>query len=363
MSKTQKALLSFLLLALARSSGYAQISNVEDLIRANVADANLLVEQYISPFGRGFGAGLSNGWFNTARPHKFLGFDITVTGNAAVAPVGDQTFDLNALGLQNMRLVNPAADPNVPTVVGEDVPGPEVEVFLNNPVTGQDEVIGTFELPQGIGFRYVPSPMVQASVGLFANTEVMIRYLPEVEVSEDVGSLKLFGIGVKHSLNQWLALGAAFPVDLSIMAGYTTFQAKSGELDVEPDAQAIPSGASYDGQEVEIEARSYTVNLLISKSFSILTLFGGVGIESSNVDTKLKGTYPLTVFEDDITSPNFGQQIVEDVTDPVDISVDGVNKGRAVAGFRLQLTVLALHGSYTFSKYPVATVGLGISIR
>ncbi|MCG8607949.1 hypothetical protein MJD09_23555 [bacterium] len=363
MSTTRRTVLALLFAVGITHSGNAQITNVEDLIGANVADANVLIGQYLTPFGQGFGANLNNGWFNSAKPHKFLGFDITVTANVAIAPLADRTFDVSTLGLQNMRLANPNADPSAPTVVGEDIAGPEMEIFLNNPITRQDEIVGTFELPQGIGFRYVPSPMIQASVGLIADTEVMIRYLPEIEVDQEVGSLKLFGVGFKHSLNQWLAPGRLLPVDFSIMAGYTTFQAKSGEISVLPDPQAIPSGASYDNQEVEIEARSYTVNLLVSKKLAILTLFGGVGLESSNVDMKLKGNYPLTAFEDDIASPNFGQRVIEDVTDPVEISVDGANSGRAVAGFRLQLLVLAIHGSYTFSNYPVGTVGIGFSFR
>jgi hypothetical protein len=359
-------LVLILLLAVGMTRpGNAQITNVEDLIGANVADANLLIGQYLTPFGQGFGANLNNGWFNSAKPHKLFGFDVTVTANAAIAPLADRTFDINTLDLRNMRLADPNADPMAPTVVGEDIVGPEMEIFLNNPITGE-EIVGKFELPQGIGFRYVPSPMIQASVGLIADTEVMIRYLPEIEVDKEVGSLKLFGIGFKHSLNQWLPTGMLLPVDLSIMAGYTTFQARSGEIAVLPDLsdpQTIPSGASYDNQEVEIGARSYTINLLASKTFALLTLFGGVGLESSNVDMKLKGNYPLTAFEDDINSPNFGQRVVEDVTDPVDISVDGANSARMVAGFRLQLLMFAVHGSYTFSSYPVGTVGVGFSFH
>lgn len=341
---------------------YSQIDNVGDLMRSGLDDANLLMHEYLAPFGKGFGADLNNGWFNTARTHKFLGFDITVTANAAIAPTSDETFDLSKLGLKNLRLSNPDADPNTPTIVGDDQPGPQMDLILNNPLTGQKELISTFRMPQGIGFRYVPSPMIQASLGLIKNTEVMVRFFPEMEVAQDVGSLKLFGLGVKHDLKQWIPGGGLLPFDFSVMAGYTIFQARA-EQSLEPDPDSIPTGASYDDQKVEIEATGFTVNFLISKQFALLTLFGAVGLESSSVDLKLKGTYPVTVVETVATSPNFGRKVIEDFVDPVNISIDGANNLRANVGARLKLIFLTLHASYTFSNYPVATVGLGIYVR
>lgn len=357
--------ISFLLAAtlLCTNLGWAQINNVEALMRGGLNDANLLLEAYLSPFGRGFGADLNNGWFNTARTHKFLGFDLTVTANAAIAPISAKTFDLSTLGLQNLRLDNSNADPNTPTVVGDEQPGPEMTLVLNNPATGQDQVISRFRMPQGIGFRAVPSAMIQASLGIVSNTDVILRFFPETEFDSDVGKLRLFGLGVKHDLSQWLPGGGFLPFDLSILAGYTVFQVQSGDISLQPDPDAVPTGATYSEQKVEIEATSYTVNLLVSKQLAILTLFGAIGIESSSVDLRVKGTYPVTVIDDDPSSPHFGQKIIEDFVDPTNISFDGVNNRRATVGIRLHLLLLTLHGSYTFSSYPVATLGVGLSIR
>ena len=44
--------------------------------------------------------------------------------------------------------------------------------------------------------------------------------------------------------------------------------------------------------------------------------------------------------------------------------IDFENKGfRANIGFRFNITVLALQANYTFSEYPTATIGAGISLR
>jgi len=39
------------------------------------------------------------------------------------------------------------------------------------------------------------------------------------------------------------------------------------------------------------------------------------------------------------------------------------NKLRTNIGLRLNLTVVTIHADYTFSEYPTATLGLGISLR
>ena len=44
-----------------------------------------LLESYFSPLN-GFGSGLNNGWYNTTKPHKPLGFDITFTLNTVNIP-------------------------------------------------------------------------------------------------------------------------------------------------------------------------------------------------------------------------------------------------------------------------------------
>ena len=51
------------------------------------------------------------------------------------------------------------------------------------------------------------------------------------------------------------------------------------------------------------------------------------------------------------------------VNDLTKFEFESNNNLRANIGFRFQIAVLAIQANYTFSKYPVATVGLGISVR
>ena len=88
-----------------------------------------------------------------------------------------------------------------------------------------------------------------------------------------------------------------------------------------------------------------------------------VGIESSDVNLKLKGTYPVTLIDDNPGSSSFGGPAIQDFEDLIDLSFDDPNDTRANVGVQLHLGVLAIHGSYTFAKYPGVNVGAGINIR
>jgi hypothetical protein len=355
MRKLFRPFLFVALLFTLANSAWAQLDNVGDLLRGGIDDANLLLEAYLRPFGNGFGADVSNGWYTTAETHKLFGFDINISGNIAIAPEAHKSFDVAALALQNMRL-SAGADSDSPTIVGDDEPGPQVDITSLNPSSGQTEVVGTYVLPQGVGFRAVPAPMVQASIGLVAGTNLIVRVLPEIKVSDDVGRFRLFGFGLKHNINQWLPAGRVLPFDVAVMAGFTRFQVEA-DLTVLPDEDAIPTGYAYDLQQVDMEARSMTFNLILSKNLRPLTLFAGFGYEKSTVDIRLAGTFPFTVLN------SAGQKEIQDSIDPVDLSFDGSNGLRGKLGVKVTFLFLSAFASYTLADYPVVSAGLAFGMR
>ena len=62
-----------------------------------IESSQSLIEAYISPLGESIGQGLNNGWFNTAKPHKLGGFDLTFNFNIVSLPNTSLVFDPNEI--------------------------------------------------------------------------------------------------------------------------------------------------------------------------------------------------------------------------------------------------------------------------
>lgn len=330
-------------------TGWSQTDRIGEFLRAGAEDAEVLTRAYLEPLPNGFGGSLNTGWFNTASTHSTLGFDIQIRGALAFVPSSDQEFDLNDLDLQR---VSPA-DPNAtvaPTAAGNDSDGPEVIVRED----GQE--VSRFTLPQGSGFNYVPAPMIQASVGLVKNTDVTIRFVPEVAIG-NYGDFKQRGIGIKHSFSQWLPGGKLLPVDISLFAGYNRIDINANlDLDPQEDAVTDPT-VNYDNQEVATTFDTFTTQLIVGKDLPFISVYGAVGYETSTLNLDVTGNFPVPV-----TGPA-GTTRTETLTDPFSYDENGDNQFSLTGGLNFKLFIFNIFGEYTLAKYPVANAGIGFSFR
>jgi len=76
--------LAISILILFSTNNYAQFTQLGPFMAGSADDAEKLFGAYISPYANGIGAGLSGGWYNTAKPHSTLGFDLTLTLNVVI---------------------------------------------------------------------------------------------------------------------------------------------------------------------------------------------------------------------------------------------------------------------------------------
>lgn len=360
--------LLFGLLTVDVTPAQAQVGDVGDILQSGREDANTLARAYLEPFGSGFGASLNTGWTNTASPHSKLGFDITLSSGLAIVPDEAKSFNVNELGLQKLQLDE--NDPVSPTINGTDGQGALLAYYEE--INGNEEKILDFNMPEGTGFGYVPAPMIKAGVGLIKDTELMVRFMPETEIG-DFGSFNLFGVGAKHGINQWLPGGKMLPVNLSVMVGYTGMEVGS-DLDLraedvinEPNRTENPyDDSQWDGQAIALNTNAYTINALVGKKLPILSVYAGLGYEASTFEMTTPGSYPTVVPNEDFDQNNPNQEdplIVDAVDEPLNVSIDGDNNFRALAGFRARFTIFHVSGSYTLSNYSSFNLGVGISFR
>lgn len=356
-------------MAFSAMLSYGQIKEI-DFIQGGIADAKPLFESYLSPYANIFGANLNAGWYNTAKPHKLGGFDITFTFNTAWAPVADRTMDLSKLGLDATII----GDPVTSTVAGKRT---EIRPTLRytesfDPGTGPvDVTLAEYKIPNGSGVNMIPLPMGQLGIGLPFGTDVTVRYLPNLNLG-DIGTIGLWGVGGRHSIIQHIPGLKHLPVlDISAQGGFTKLNTFAN-INFGPDKlvssenDLTTNPAVFDDQKIEFTATAWTINLIASQTLPVITFYQGIGYSNSKVDFGLKGAYPFVHLE--TSGPMAGEVVVSDddiIEDPEELNFQMKNNKdlRLNAGMRIKLGVLTIQFDYTKANYSVFTTGLGISFR
>tara|TARA_R110000868_G_scaffold37111_10_gene131519 strand:+ start:1106 stop:2236 length:1131 start_codon:yes stop_codon:yes gene_type:complete len=351
----------------------AQLGDAGEILKSGADDANLLLKSYLDPFGKGFGASMNTGWFTSAGTHKKLGFDLSLNVGAAIVPTSGLSFNVNDLGFNRLELKS-GTSAVTPTVNGVDNTNTVFEVYSDpfdhdlNPTTPDERILLTeFGAPAGIGFEYVPAPMVQASLGLIKSTDITLRFIPETSLGDDFGNVALFGLGVKHGLNQWIPGGKLLPIDLSLQMGFTQLTLTT-PFDVNPESGSNIKNdydpSTWDDQSLDFEANAFTANVIVGKTLPFISGYVGLGFETSETSIATPGSFPITSVNDDYNgTTETREKKIEAIVDPIDISIGGDNNLRAFAGVQFKLAVLKIFANYTASTYSSFNAGFGITFR
>jgi hypothetical protein len=333
---------------------FSQFDNV-DFLQAGVKDGLTFTQAYLSPWVNAFGAGLNGNWYNTAKPHKFGGFDITTGFSVGFVPSSATTFDVTKIGLTTLSGTGTAS-----TVAGPDTEGPPLTASVGG-VT-----LASFRTPPGTNWKLMPVPSLQAGVGLPFGTEIKGRFVPKISING--GDISMWGIGVMHSLMQYMPGNKLLPFDVSLFGGYTKLQGNV-PIDLQPKAGAPINYNTYNiltsfkDQKMKASVSALTVGLIGSLNLPVLTVYGGVGYSKTNTVVELLGNFPLPTVN---TSVSTTQGVYEDagVERHFDkLEFKNFSGLRANMGLRVKLAVITIHADYTRAQYNVVSTGLGISFR
>ncbi len=253
-------------------------------------------QKYMQPLGDAFGANLNSGWYHSARIST-MGIHIYVGAEVMVAQIGDKqkTFTATTEGSYY-----PETAIEAPTVFGDIKP-----VSVSNSTAGI-----TYTFPGGMDVKMVPLIVPQVTVGSIMGTEASIRWV-DFKIGKDLGKLSLMGVGVRHSISQYIPL---IPVDLSV--GFFMQNFKVGDI--------VKATSTFMGVQGSVKA-------------SILTLYGGIGYEKANIKINYTSDYGDISF-------NF----------------DAKNKVRMNVGAALNLIGLNIHADYNLATQNVLVLGVGL---
>ncbi len=344
-----RKILILFLVSVGSFGAWAQ-GELEELMAGSLQDATKLLDGYTKPALKAFGYGLNQGWYNTAKPHKSFGVDLTISVSAVTIPDSDLFYTIDNNQLTSVDLVSVdgvsvtpgTGSAPVPTIFGPNTP----PTFENRNTGAQFEAAGGADLKKEIGIQAMPVPIAHLGIGLPKGFDLKIRFVPTVNIGDDA-RFDLFGVGVMHDVKQYIPGIKNLPFDLSGFVGYTSMKLIS-DLDV----------TAGNNQQAEFKSSATTIQALISKKLSVVTFYGGIGYNIAKTKIAMLGTYEF----DDVDE--FGYPTTTSVTDPITLSSDASGV-RATAGLRLKLAVITLHGDYTVQKdnFNTITVGFGINVR
>ena len=328
---------------------------IENILFADISDANKLTTEYLRPASEGFIFGMSNGWYHTAKVHKAFGFDITIGGNFSTSPSDKENFNVSSLNLSSKITKQPTTSP---TVLGNEkaitnafevtIPA-NSDPNINNGI--HPELKRNFTMPDGFGedlpLNGVPTPAVQMSLGLPGKFEASLRFVPELGSDDTKG--KLFGLGVKKEITDWFGPMDKTPLHISLMGAYTNMTVTSVIDDPSGNEINITNGLA------ELKLNSYTIQALASLNFPIINIYGGVGFIAGSSSLSLGGIYDLE-YSDGLSSYR------RTLEDPINLDYD-VSGFTTTVGARLSLGFFKVFGSYTLQKYNTISAGVAFSIR
>jgi len=323
--KMRKVILS-VLTALVFSS----TSNAQDLGSTLSKVAQPYAQAYAAPAVNAFGMDLNSGLFHTAKVGGMLPFGLNlyvgVKVGGALVPSSDKSFNLAfqdsvpVYVLGQLIGYQQATDSviNAPTIFGTTDKKGTIKTYVGNSLVRTDSTIAGL-----VNTSIAPLPIPQLGLGSLFGTDVMVRWLPQIKIS-NYGKLQLFGWGLRHSVSQYIPL---VPVDIAVQLGFQNFSIKDTA-----------------GNNI-FKASTFAANLEVSKTFAIVTVYGGLQVENSKVDIGYTFTTPGS------STPK-----------QISFSQNGKNKFRALLGLNFGLGPLTINADYSIGAVNAVTAGLGITI-
>jgi hypothetical protein len=337
--------LTILTLSLSVTSTNAQLfDGIENILLTSTEDARILAEGYTAPLGKTLTYALNSGWATSAKTHKKLGFGLAIGGAAPFVPDGDQVF--TPTGLTSLSVPSGS----LPTVFGE---GGEQELnytFTEGILGNEIEYQGKLSFPGGLKDELplgtIPAPFVQASVGVVFDTDLLVRFIPTMEMQGSTFSLT--GFGLKHNIMQYFGPLDKLPLNVSVLAAIS-------KASFEYDLSDTTFGGNSTNRIMTFEADTFTIQALASIDLPVISAFAGLGYNSGDSQFDVKGDYSIPYSVS-------GINISRVLEDPISIASEASGV-MGIVGARLNLLFLKIFANYTIQEYNTLTAGVSFNFR
>ncbi|MBI5324050.1 MAG: hypothetical protein HZB41_02000 [Ignavibacteriae bacterium] len=245
----------------------------------------------------------------------------------------------------------------------------EHPVYPLLPQAFKDSLINTiwkfpelFTLPPGANMNVILAGVPQIEIGALWGTELLIRYIPQVNMGENIGDFTFWGFGLKHSISQYFDK-RYFDLATQIVYQGTKLKNKVG----------------YTNSDLKAEGTFWDFNLHASKAFldDMLNVYAGISYELFNINSNFIYTLPVETqlqlglrdgywkYSDDAKDSVF---IINPVSEkfpgdtlPQTSNLRIVNTNlKFVFGLNYQIGPVAIFIDYNISKFNIFTGGVEV---
>lgn len=295
--------IALLILMIAAPATHAQ--DIERNLRSYAEDNAV---GYLNPLRDAFASGMSDGLFTsahipTAKPYVRLDL------RAMIMRFGDDDKTFQAR--------TPSYFPSnetyeVPTVVGSGEETRITDTCPCPPGTGL-----TYPFPGGLDLDGLPLAVPQLVAGGIMGSEAILRYFTAEIGDAEIGDINLFGIGARHSINQYLP---GLPLSLSAMVFFQKFKV----------------GDDF----VDFNQLSFGVQA--SKRFLYFEPYAGVGYDRSSMSLE---------YDYDDGSGSLQK---------LNVDFDDDNRAHLTLGAALRFFLVHLNGEVNISEQTSYAIGLSV---
>lgn len=277
-------------------------SSLEDALKQY---SGTTVRGYIQPLVDLFGANLNSGFFaGPAAPKGKLTFGLSVIAMASQVKDDQKTYTASTPSGWNPTTFQTA------TIFGG----------TGTTVTNSNNAALQYRGSDGlIDASLFPFAVPQLAIGGIAGTEAVVRFVstPSFGDNDEFPKATLFAFGLRHNVGRYLGV---LPFDLGAGFMYSSFTV--GDI---------------------VKVSGLTVGAQISKTFAVLTIYGGAAWEKSSMNLTYTSTDPA-------------------VSGTVNIDLDGANTFRTTAGVALKLAIVKLFADVNLGSVTNFSGGLSFGI-
>lgn len=249
-------------------------AQLEDVSTA-AGDLIFLTEQYISPAAQASVYQASSGWYTSVEPKKKFEVELSLQYNTLFIPKRKTTFSVNESQLENLSIQGASTTANLPSALGDDN-----FIVLEGNINGDSF---EFDSPEGINEKTVKHGQLQATVGLWKKTNLILRYSPNIGINNT--NYQSLGIGISHNLNQWISALKDSGFNIAFLGTYSNYYVDDTFTSTNLILGRINS--------INVDGESFGFNIIASKKYKNFDFSSGLGFMSSSFDYSVGGSGEL----------------------------------------------------------------------